>query len=315
MAAVPGRSDGPLVPVRTDGEGGFLLEVYADYLQFERGLAARTRDAYVRDCTAFAAFARDRDVRSPGRADYALLRAWIQALAESGLAASTLARKISSLRSYFGFLLEEGVIEEDPTERLERPRGGRSLPEVLSVEEVERILESVRPEDDFAHRDLAMLEVLYGAGVRVSELAGLRVRDVLAEERLVRVRGKGDRERIVPVGRRAVESVNRYLRELRPRLDRGESDGVLFLNQHGRPLTRMGIWKILRKYVERAGLEKRVTPHTFRHTFATHLLKGGADLAVVQDLLGHADVSTTQIYTHVDRSYLQEVHRSFHPRG
>lgn len=315
MAAVRGRSDGPLVPVRTDDEGGFLLEVYADYLQFERGLAARTRDAYVRDCTAFAAFARDRDVRSPERADYALLRAWIQALAESGLAASTLARKISSLRSYFGFLLEEGVIEEDPTERLERPRGGRSLPEVLSVEEVERILESVRPEDDFAHRDLAMLEVLYGAGVRVSELAGLRVRDVLAEERLVRVRGKGDRERIVPVGRRAVESVNRYLRELRPRLDRGESDGVLFLNQHGRPLTRMGIWKILRKYVERAGLEKRVTPHTFRHTFATHLLKGGADLAVVQDLLGHADVSTTQIYTHVDRSYLQEVHRSFHPRG
>jgi integrase/recombinase XerD len=301
--------------VSTDDEGGFLLEIYADYLQFERGLAARTRDAYVRDCTAFAAFARDRDVRSPARADYALLRAWIQTLAESGLAASTLARKISSLRSYFGFLLEEGVIEEDPTDRLERPRGGRSLPEVLSVEEVERILEAVRPEDDFAHRDLAMLEVLYGAGVRVSELAGLRVRDVFDEERLVRVRGKGDRERIVPMGRRAVDSVNRYLRELRPRLDRGESDGVLFLNQHGRPLTRMGIWKILRKYVERAGLEKRVTPHTFRHTFATHLLKGGADLAVVQDLLGHADVSTTQIYTHVDRSYLQEVHRSFHPRG
>lgn len=160
-----------------------------------------------------------------------------------------------------------------------------------------------------------MFEVMYGAGLRVSELISILVRDFLVEERLIRVTGKGSKERIVPVGRRAADAVSRYLRESRNRLDRGESRGILFLNQHGRPLTRMGVWKILRKYVERAGLDKDVTPHTLRHTFATHLLKGGADLAVVQELLGHADVSTTQIYTHVDRSYLQQVHRSYHPRG
>lgn len=299
----------------TAGERAFRLEMYSDYLRFERGLSPRTRDAYLRDCGAFTAFARERGAEEPRAVDYHLLRAWVQELAESGLAASTLARKISSLRSYFGFLQEEGLVAEDPTEKLERPRQSRSLPEVLSVREVERIIESVRSDDDLAHRDLAMLEILYGAGLRVSELSTLGTRDLLLEEGLVRVRGKGDKERVVPLGGRATDAAARYLRELRPRLDRGESEGVLFLNQHGRPLTRMGIWKILRKYVDRAGLEKHVTPHTLRHTFATHLLKGGADLAVVQELLGHADVSTTQIYTHVDRSYLQEVHRSFHPRG
>lgn len=297
------------------GEQRFRMEMYADYLRFERGLSPRTRQAYLRDCHRMAAFAVDRGADAPEEVDYGLLRSFVQELAEDGLAASTIARKISSLRSYFRFLQEEGVLEEDPTEKLERPRQTRSLPQVLSVEEVERLLEAVTPEEKHAFRDRAMFEVMYGAGLRVSELISILVRDFLVEERLIRVTGKGSKERIVPVGRRAADAVSRYLRESRNRLDRGESRGILFLNQHGRPLTRMGVWKILRKYVERAGLDKDVTPHTLRHTFATHLLKGGADLAVVQELLGHADVSTTQIYTHVDRSYLQQVHRSYHPRG
>jgi len=170
-------------------------------------------------------------------------------------------------------------------------------------------------DEAMAFRDRAMLELAYGAGLRVSEWISLGVRDVLLEEALVRVFGKGSKERLVPIGRRAIGAVAIYVRELRPRLERGGGKGVLFLNARGTPLTRMGAWKMLRKYVEKAGLEKHVSPHTLRHSFATHLLEGGADLRAVQEMLGHADISTTQIYTHVDREYLRTVHRQFHPRG
>jgi integrase/recombinase XerD len=166
-----------------------------------------------------------------------------------------------------------------------------------------------------AFRDRAMLEIAYGAGLRVSEWISIGVRDVLFEDKLVRVFGKGSKERLVPIGRSAVGAVATYVRELRPRLEKGAGKGVLFLNARGEPLSRMGAWKILRRYVERAGIEKAVSPHTLRHSFATHLLEGGADLRAVQEMLGHADISTTQIYTHVDREYLRQVHKQFHPRG
>jgi integrase/recombinase XerD len=296
-------------------ERRFLLGPFSDYLRFDRGVSERTRDAYVRDCRQMAEFARDRGREGPSEVGYPLLREYVVELVEEGMASSTVARKISSLRSYFGFLVAEGHRESDPSERLEAPRRGRPLPEVLTYPEVERILAAVPVEHDLAFRDRAMLEMLYGAGLRVSELVELGLRDLLLEEGLLRVLGKGSRERIVPLGDRAADAVSRYLRELRPELDRGEGEGVVFLNHHGRPLTRMGAWKIVRRHVERAELEKRVTPHTFRHSFATHLLEGGADLAAVQEMLGHADISTTQIYTHVDRAYLREVHRSHHPRG
>ena len=185
----------------------------------------------------------------------------------------------------------------------------------ISVAGLERLLNAVVSSEPFAMRDLALLELLYGAGLRVSELIGLELRNLDLEEGLVQVFEKGAKERIVPVGGRARAAAARYLRELRPRLDRGESDGAVFLNRFGRPLSRMGAWKIVRRYVEKAGIEKRVSPHTLRHSFATHLLEGGADLAAVQEMLGHSDISTTQIYTHVDRSYLRDVHRTFHPRG
>ncbi|NNK48003.1 MAG: tyrosine-type recombinase/integrase, partial [Gemmatimonadetes bacterium] len=199
------------------------------------------------------------------------------------------------------------------------PKPTRALPDVLTYAEVEAIMDTAGAlsPDAYANasRDAAMLETLYGAGLRISELIGLRVRDLSLEDGLVSVHGKGDRHRIVPLGGRAVRVLQRYLRERRPDLDRGRSDGVVFLNQHGRPLSRMGAWKIVGKHVRNAGIEKRVTPHTFRHSFATHLLEGGADLVAVQEMLGHADISTTQIYTHVDRRYLQEEHRQHHPRG
>lgn len=308
------------------GEGGggteedivrrrFLLGPFADYLSFERGLSQRTRDAYLRDCRDLVGFALERGREEPGELDHALLREFVVHLVERGLAASTVSRKLSGLRSYFGFLTAEGHLEADPTERLEPPRRSQPLPEVLTYDEVERILSAVPVEHELAFRDLAMLETLYGAGLRVSELIELSLRDLMLEEGLVRVTGKGAKERIVPVGDRATEALRRYLRELRPRLDRGEGEGVVFLNQHGRPLSRMGAWKIVKRHAERAEVDRRVTPHTFRHTFATHLLEGGADLAAVQEMLGHADITTTQIYTHVDRSYLREVHRSHHPRG
>lgn len=293
----------------------FRLEPFEDYLRFERGLADRTVQAYVRDCRQMVVFVREAGASGPGEVDYGRLRDFVVDLVERGLAGSTVARKLSSIRAYFGFMVAEGHCASDPTERLESPRGGRSLPDVLTYPEVERVLAAVPIEHALAFRDRAMLETLYGAGLRVSELVGLETRDLLLEEQLLRVRGKGSKERLVPLGARAIDALRRYLRETRPRLDRGESRGVVFLNHHGRPLTRVGAWKVVRRHVERAGIRRPVSPHTFRHSFATHLLEGGADLAAVQEMLGHADISTTQIYTHVDRAYLKQVHRSFHPRG
>lgn len=303
----------------TEGEDDavreFRLGPFRDYLSFERGLAARTIDAYARDIGAFVSFVRERGARHPRDLGYAELRDWVARLGELGRARSTVSRAVSSLRGYFRFLLEEGVIEADPSERLESPGADRPLPDVLTVAEIERLLAAVTPDRTYAFRDRAILEVLYGCGLRVSELCGLRTRDVDLGERLVRVLGKGSKERLVPLGADAGHALRRYLRESRPRLDRGGSEGRVFLNRSGRPLSRMGVWKILRRYVKRAGIARHVTPHTLRHSFATHLLEGGADLASVQEMLGHADISTTEIYTHVDRSHLKQVHRTHHPRG
>lgn len=298
-----------------DAARAFRVEPFRDYLSFERGLAARTIDAYVRDVASFVAFAVEAEVRAPEDVGYAELRDYVARLGELGRARSTVSRAISSLRGYFRFLLEEGVVETDPSERLESPGGDRSLPDVLAVSEIEALLAAVTPDRTHAFRDRAILEVLYGCGLRVSELCGLLTRDVDLEERLIRVLGKGSKERLVPLGADAARALRRYLRESRPRLDRGGSEGYVFLNHSGRKLSRMGVWKILRQYVERAGISRRVTPHTLRHSFATHLLEGGADLASVQEMLGHADISTTEIYTHVDRSHLKQVHRTHHPRG
>lgn len=297
----------------------FRLNEFADYLRFERRSSPRTVEAYLRDCVGMIETVRGRGREDPSAVGLDDLRAHLAGLSEQGRAASTVARCRSALRTYFRFLVGEGHLSDDPTEALDAPARGRSLPDVLSYDGVLSILAAVPIDHRLANRDRAMLEVLYGSGVRISELISLRTRDLQLEEGLAVVRGKGDRQRIVPVTGSAARAVGRYLRDTRPDLDRGESGGVVFLNHHGRPLSRTGAWKIVRRHVEAARAAGAgigdVTPHTFRHTFATHLLENGADLAVVQEMLGHADISTTQIYTHVDRTYLREEHRRYHPRA
>ncbi len=302
----------------TDGSPvlrAFLLERFADFLALERGTSPRTSEAYLRDVTRLAAFAVAKGAPTPVDMTARLLRAYVYHLKDLGLAPASIRRNVSASRTYFRFLLADGHVVRDPTERLETPKRWRTLPEVLTVGEVKTLLESPTVDDPLYFRDRALLEAAYGAGLRVSEWISIGTRDVLLGEGLVRVFGKGAKERLVPIGRTAVGALAIYLRELRPRLERGAGRGTLFLNARGEPLSRMGAWKILRRYVERAGLTKHVSPHTLRHSFATHLLEGGADLRAVQEMLGHADISTTQIYTHVDREYLRQVHRQYHPRG
>ncbi len=293
----------------------FLLEQFSDFINLEKGVSARTDEAYGRDITRFAQYCRVKGAIGPTDVSAKLVREYVYHLKDLGLAGSSIRRNVSAVRTYFKFLVGEGHVVRDPSDRLETPKRWRTLPDVLSVEEVERLLAAPTLDEPMVFRDRAMLELAYGAGLRVSEWIGLGTRDVLFEDMLVRVFGKGGKERLVPIGRKAIGAVALYLRELRPRLERGEGKGVLFLNARGEPLSRMGAWKILRRHVTTAGLAKRVTPHTLRHSFATHLLENGADLRAVQEMLGHADISTTQIYTHVDREYLRSVHKQFHPRG
>lgn len=293
----------------------FHVRRFEDVLTLEEGVSPRTLEAYRRDIIRCAAFARDHGANSPSELTPGILREYVYSLKDLGLAGSSIRRNVSALRTWFRVLLAEGLVTHDPTERIESPQRWRTLPEVLTVEEVTALLGAPQLEEPLAFRDRAMLELAYGAGLRVSEWITLALKDVVLEEGLVRVFGKGSKERLVPIGRSAIGAVAVYIRELRPTLERGEGKGTLFLNSRGEPLTRMGAWKILRKYVVMAGIEKAVSPHTLRHSFATHLLEGGADLRAVQEMLGHADIATTQIYTHVDREYLRSVHKQFHPRS
>jgi integrase/recombinase XerD len=293
----------------------FHLEGFADHLTFERGLAERSVEAYGRDLRRFVAFCVDEGVGAPAGVDGLHLRDYTYHLKDAGLAPTSIRRAQSALRTYFGFLVGEGILDDDPTERLESPKTWRKLPEVLSTGEVEQLVEAPDPDHPLYWRDRAILEVLYASGLRVSELVELGLTDMELEERLLLVHGKGGRERLVPVGGAAVRALERYLREARPRVEGGRGRGRVFLNARGEPLSRQSVWALVRESAERAGIRRGVSPHTLRHTFATHLLEGGADLAAVQELLGHVDISTTQIYTHVDREYLRDVHRTHHPRS
>ena len=293
----------------------FQLERFQEYLALEDGASPRTLEAYGYDLRRLSQWALARGISSPLLLTPTVLPEFVYHLKDVGLSPASIRRSVSAIRTYFKFLIGEGQLKNDPSERLETPRKWRTLPDVLSAEEVDRVLKAVSLDEPLAFRDRAMLEVAYGAGLRVSEWIGLAIQDVLLDEGVVRVFGKGSRERLVPIGRAAIGAVGMYLRELRPRLENGEGKSRLFLNARGKPLSRMGAWKILRKYVDIAGIAKHVSPHTLRHSFATHLLEGGADLRAVQEMLGHVDISTTQIYTHVDREYLRSVHKQYHPRG
>lgn len=293
----------------------FWLEGFRDFLSLEAGHSANTVENYLRDLRRLAEFAEARGLAGPAELTRPILREFVFALKDLGLSAATIRRHVSAVRTYFGFLVGEGIVQEDPSDRLESPRLGRSLPDTLSVAEIEALLGAPSIDEPLGWRDRALLELGYGAGLRVSELCGLGLTDLVLSEGLVRVLGKGSKERLVPIGRSVLGSVSVYLHTLRPTLDRGASKQRVFLNNRGQPLSRVGAWGIVKRAARRAGIAKTVTPHTLRHSFATHLLEGGADLRAVREMLGHADLSTTQIYTHVDREYLRSVHRQYHPRG
>jgi len=291
-----------------------LIDTFLAYLRLERTLSENTAEAYRYDLERLASFLNQHRVDSMASATPDLLSKYVRVLFETGFAVTSIQRSISSLRSYFAFIASEGEIQSDPTELLETPRASRYLPSVLSVEEIVRIMNAIDVNKRGGVRDRAMIETLYATGMRVSELVSFTQEQILFKEELVRIYGKGSKERIVPIGKVALKWIEEYNQVERPFFANCNSDSTVFLNMRGKPLSRMSVWRIIDSYVRKASIKKTVSPHTFRHSFATHLLEGGADLRIVQEMLGHANIVTTEIYTHVDREYLKEVHRSFHPR-
>jgi integrase/recombinase XerD len=288
------------------------------YLEFERGLSRNTLEAYRSDLLQFGRFLEAR-AASAVTATSADVSDFLSGLAEGNgkppASAATIHRKAACLRSFYRHLRREGVRESDPTASLSAPRRGRKLPHVLTRDEVNKLLEQPRGTEPADLRDRALLETMYACGLRASETIGLELADVDLEEQVLRARGKGSKERVVPIGRRAVESLRIYLERGRPKLVKGRLEVHLFLNFRGGPLTRQGLYKIVRRHAAGAGLADRMSPHTLRHTFATHLLSGGCDLRSVQEMLGHADVATTQLYTHLSSQRLKEVYFNSHPRA
>lgn len=292
------------------------VQAFLDHLAVERGLSQNTVASYGGDLASYARFLSELGIDQPRSVREDHIRAFIRSRTRAGVSARSVARELSCLRTFHRYMVVSGLCESDPTSRVEGPKLARKVPDVLSVHEVESLLLAIDTQTRLGVRDRAMMEIAYGVGLRVSELISLAFSNMFFDEGYVRCMGKGSKERIVPVGREAIRWTKRYLRDVRPALASGAPPtDVVFVNARGRPLTRMGFWKILQKHVRSSGIRERVKPHSLRHSFATHMLEGGADLRAVQEMLGHADISTTQIYTTVDREYLREIHRTFHPRG
>jgi integrase/recombinase XerD len=288
---------------------GFLTMIVV-----EKGLSRNTLEAYSSDLNRAADFFRGRGVAGWEEIQPHHVRAYLARLRERGLSARSVARSLVALRQLYRFLEKEGAVEDNPLPALALPKASSRLPRALGQDDVRKLL--ARPDSSTAlgRRDRAMIELLYATGLRVSELVGLQTHQCDLQGDYLTVRGKGAKVRLVPFGKWARESLVGYLREVRPKLLKGRSSSFLFVTRSGKKLTRQGFWKLIRGYARAAGIEKRVTPHTLRHSFATHLLEGGADLRSVQSMLGHADISTTEIYTHLSRAHLKQVHRRFHPR-
>jgi integrase/recombinase XerD len=289
------------------------IDAFLEYLTVERSAPENTISAYESDLRAFFAWMEEQG-KDPVELDPADIASFSSACKERKLKATSIGRRLSALRQFYRFLLEEGGIRKDPTREMASPKRGRYLPQVLSTEEVNRLLNAPDPSTPLGIRDKAMIELLYATGLRVSELVGMKVHMLNLHVGYLLCRGKGGKERLVPIGESALRWVKEYMALARPSLAKESSD-VLFYSSRGTAMTRQNFWYMIQRYAHGAGIMKHISPHTLRHSFATHLLAGGADLRSVQMMLGHADISTTQIYTHVNAARLKEIHERFHPRG
>ncbi len=293
-----------------------FLKEYLSLLKIEKNLSDNSISSYRTDLTKFILFLKEKKIKDFNDVTYKIITDFFTKLKEYELTSSSVSRYSSSLRGFFAYLFEQKYILENPTKNLTSTKLARNLPVVLSFNEVENILEQPNIKNNLGIRDRAILELFYSSGLRVSELINLKIADLFFDDEVIRVLGKGNKQRIVPIGSSAIKWMTEYLTKVRPLFQKKlKSENIIFISKRGTKLSRMAIWKIVRKYTEQANIQKDVHPHTFRHSFATHLLEGGADLRAVQEMLGHADISTTQIYTHIDRDYIKQVHKDFHPRG
>ena len=296
------------------GQADSSVREFLAYASVEKGLSANSIAAYRRDLTRLSEFLTARDKEVSG-ADHADLRGFLDGLFEAGLSARSVARYLSSVRSLYRYLVVQGQVVEDPTANLDSPGQWKTLPKFLTLNEVDQLLAAPVPDTPLGSRDLAMLQLLYATGLRVSELVAVRLSDLDSKMGIVRTVGKGDKTRLVPVGRTALDAIESYVEQFRAAILKQAASEFLFVTSLGTSMSRQGFWKLLRKYGLVAGIDKRITPHVLRHSFATHLLERGADLRSLQLMLGHADISTTQIYTHVLRSRMRKIYDSYHPRG
>lgn len=292
-----------------------FVNEYIDYCRLEKNLSGNSVISYTNDLRNFFGYISDLQIRDLNEITTDHIRGFLEELSNLELSETTSARYHSSLKGFFSYNFLQEYTERNPMEKIKAPKLKKELPEVLSVEEIDLILNQIHTTTTAGQRDRAMIETLYACGLRVSELTGLAISDYFPGEEMIRAFGKGSKERYIPVGNSAIKAINEYLTEARPILNKGKAGGIMFLNGRGKKLSRMGVWKIIQKYVAAAGISKRVYPHIFRHSFATHLIEGGADLRAVQEMLGHTSITVTQIYTHVDRSFVKEIHYLYHPRG
>ncbi len=292
-----------------------ISDLYTKYLLLEKGVAANTLESYTRDIAGFVDFMVKNGIELIESVDITAILAWLIHLKKEGLSARSRARHLVAIRGLFKFLLQEEMINSDPVKTVDIPKTGFYLPEVMTVEEIEKLLAVPDITLPRELRNAAMLEIIYGAGLRVSELINMKVQDINFDAGFVRVFGKGSSERIVPIGSHAKQMTLEWIKTGRPQLLQNITSRYLFVARAGKPMTRQGFWKIIKLYSLKSGIRRNITPHTFRHSFATHLIEGGADLRSVQTMLGHADIATTQIYTHVSKAHLLEMHKKFHPRG
>ena len=291
-----------------------MVQTYLDFLMVEKGLSANSIAAYAADLSQFLNFLEQNRIPALEDADTTVILAWLIHMTRNGLAPKSRARHLITIRGLYRFLVNEKIFTKNPVKDVDLPKTGQALPKILSVAEITTLLDSIDTEHPRDLRNAAMLEIIYGAGLRVSELIFLKTQDVNLDANVVRVTGKGDKERMVPLGSKAGEITARWKAHARPLMLKNITSPYLFVARAGNPMTRQGFWKIIKKCAAKAGIARNITPHTLRHSFATHLLEGGADLRSVQTMLGHTDISTTQIYTHISRDYLLRMHEKFHPR-